>query len=58
MVEASLKYIREGDELEKKDLLLRLRDLQWWRETKEFDTDTICGEHLEVPEDIVGYPVF
>lgn len=53
-----MKHIREGDELEKKDLLLRLRDLQWWRETKEFDTDTICGEHLEVPEDIVGYPVF
>lgn len=58
VVEASLRYIEDGDQFTKKDLLSRLRDLKWWRETKEFETDTICGEHLESPEDIVGYPVF
>ena len=58
VVEASLSYIKDGDKLSRENLLYRLKVLKWWKEGREKDEDTICGEHLEEPEDIIGYPVF
>ena len=58
VVDASLSYIKEGESLTREQLLRRLKELKWWKEGRERDEDTLCGEHLEEPEDVIGYPVF
>ena len=58
IVEAWLSSIRDGEPLTREQLLIRLKELKWWKEGRERDEDTMCGEHLERPEDITGYPIF